>query len=98
MVGLLGPNGAGKTTSFYMIVGLLRADALTFADAHAADWLSMSIEDLQQAPSAWQSLTAPDEIKLPEQRTSPDIDSDIPLQTYSGVSPGRTKSVADVTG
>ena len=25
--GLLGPNGAGKTTSFYMIVGLLRADA-----------------------------------------------------------------------
>ena len=27
VVGLLGPNGAGKTTSFYMIVGLLRADA-----------------------------------------------------------------------
>lgn len=26
IVGLLGPNGAGKTTSFYMIVGLLRAD------------------------------------------------------------------------
>ena len=25
--GLLGPNGAGKTTSFYMIVGLVRADA-----------------------------------------------------------------------
>ncbi|GEK71669.1 MULTISPECIES: LPS export ABC transporter ATP-binding protein [Halomonas] len=27
IVGLLGPNGAGKTTSFYMIVGLVRADA-----------------------------------------------------------------------
>ena len=27
VVGLLGPNGAGKTTSFYMIVGLVRADA-----------------------------------------------------------------------
>ncbi|HEX5805075.1 MAG TPA: LPS export ABC transporter ATP-binding protein [Macromonas sp.] len=27
VVGLLGPNGAGKTTSFYMIVGLIRADA-----------------------------------------------------------------------
>ena len=27
VVGLLGPNGAGKTTSFYMIVGLLPADA-----------------------------------------------------------------------
>jgi lipopolysaccharide export system ATP-binding protein len=27
VVGLLGPNGAGKTTSFYMMVGLLGADA-----------------------------------------------------------------------
>jgi len=26
VVGLLGPNGASKTTSFYMIVGLVRAD------------------------------------------------------------------------
>lgn len=26
IVGLLGPNGAGKTTSFYMVVGLVRAD------------------------------------------------------------------------
>jgi len=27
IVGLLGPNGAGKTTSFYMVVGLVPADA-----------------------------------------------------------------------
>ncbi len=27
VVGLLGPNGAGKTTCFYMIVGIIRADA-----------------------------------------------------------------------
>jgi lipopolysaccharide export system ATP-binding protein len=27
IVGLLGPNGAGKTTSFYMIVGLIKADS-----------------------------------------------------------------------
>ena len=26
VVGLVGPNGAGKTTSFYMIVGLIKAD------------------------------------------------------------------------
>jgi lipopolysaccharide export system ATP-binding protein len=29
IVGLLGPNGAGKTTAFYMIVGLIAADAGT---------------------------------------------------------------------
>lgn len=29
IVGLLGPNGAGKTTSFYMIAGLIPADAGT---------------------------------------------------------------------
>jgi lipopolysaccharide export system ATP-binding protein len=27
VVGLLGPNGAGKTTCFYVITGLIRADA-----------------------------------------------------------------------
>ncbi|GAA0713608.1 LPS export ABC transporter ATP-binding protein [Dokdonella soli] len=29
IVGLLGPNGAGKTTCFYMVVGLIAADAGT---------------------------------------------------------------------
>ncbi|HEX5819364.1 MAG TPA: ATP-binding cassette domain-containing protein, partial [Gemmatimonadales bacterium] len=29
IVGLLGPNGAGKTTTFYLLVGLIRADAGT---------------------------------------------------------------------
>lgn len=27
IIGLLGPNGAGKTTSFYMIIGLVKADS-----------------------------------------------------------------------
>ena len=27
IVGLLGPNGAGKTTTFYMVVGVIKADA-----------------------------------------------------------------------
>ncbi|GAB3192498.1 LPS export ABC transporter ATP-binding protein [Hydrogenophaga aquatica] len=40
VVGLLGPNGAGKTTSFYMIVGLVRAD-----DGHIT-LDGQSIEDL----------------------------------------------------
>jgi lipopolysaccharide export system ATP-binding protein len=34
IVGLLGPNGAGKTTTFYMIVGLIKADA---GDIHLDD-------------------------------------------------------------
>ena len=41
VVGLLGPNGAGKTTTFYMIVGLVRADAGTIA---------LDAEDLSQLP------------------------------------------------
>lgn len=31
VVGLLGPNGAGKTTTFYMVVGLVGADAGTIS-------------------------------------------------------------------
>ncbi|MDN6179543.1 MAG: LPS export ABC transporter ATP-binding protein [Halomonas subglaciescola] len=41
IVGLLGPNGAGKTTSFYMIVGLVKADA-----GH----VSIDNHDLSRAP------------------------------------------------
>jgi lipopolysaccharide export system ATP-binding protein len=41
IVGLLGPNGAGKTTTFYMIVGLIKADAGS---------ISIDGEDLTGAP------------------------------------------------
>ncbi|WP_017430651.1 LPS export ABC transporter ATP-binding protein [Vreelandella jeotgali] len=41
IVGLLGPNGAGKTTSFYMIVGLVKADG-----GH----ISIDDQDLSRAP------------------------------------------------
>ena len=58
----------------------MRAEALVFAAAHAADWLSMSLEDLQQAPSAWEGMSAHEEIRLPEPRNSPEIDSDTQVQ------------------
>ncbi|MFM1895370.1 MAG: hypothetical protein RLZZ385_444 [Pseudomonadota bacterium] len=41
IVGLLGPNGAGKTTCFYMIVGLIGADAGS---------VSINDKDLTQRP------------------------------------------------
>ena len=41
VVGLLGPNGAGKTTSFYMMVGLVKADE---------GKISLSGEDLTEFP------------------------------------------------
>ncbi len=41
IVGLLGPNGAGKTTCFYMIVGLVAADAGS---------ISMDSEDVTALP------------------------------------------------
>jgi hypothetical protein len=57
----------------------LRLDALEFADANSGDWLSMSIENLQQLPTAWQALTAHDEIVLPAPRGS-EVESDDQVQ------------------
>lgn len=65
VVGLLGPNGAGKTTSFYMIVGLVGADAgrilldgqdVTLAPMHARARRGLSY--LAQEPSVFRKLTA----------------------------------------
>lgn len=41
VVGLLGPNGAGKTTSFYMMVGLVKADN---------GFISLNGEDVTKLP------------------------------------------------
>lgn len=63
-VGLLGPNGAGKTTVFYMITGLVPADAgAIFIDGHDATHLPMyrrarlGIGYLPQEASIFRGLT-----------------------------------------
>ncbi len=69
IVGLLGPNGAGKTTTFYMIVGLLRADAgqitldgrtLTNAPMHVR--ARAGIGYLPQEASVFRKLSTEDNI------------------------------------
>ncbi|HJT97659.1 MAG TPA: ATP-binding cassette domain-containing protein, partial [Rhodanobacteraceae bacterium] len=69
IVGLLGPNGAGKTTCFYMVVGLIAADAGTIrideADVtelpmHARARLGVGY--LPQEPSVFRRLSVADNI------------------------------------
>ncbi|MDA3914037.1 LPS export ABC transporter ATP-binding protein [Oleiagrimonas sp.] len=69
VVGLLGPNGAGKTTCFYMVVGLIPADAGSIRlDKHDITGLPMherarrGIGYLPQEPSVFRSLTVADNI------------------------------------
>ena len=70
IVGLLGPNGAGKTTCFYMVVGLLKADAgsifiddreLTDEPVHAR--ARAGIGYLPQEASVFRSLNVEDNLK-----------------------------------
>jgi lipopolysaccharide export system ATP-binding protein len=69
IVGLLGPNGAGKTTSFYMIIGLIKADAgqvlLDDADISQApmhERARKGIGYLPQEPSIFRKLSVADNI------------------------------------
>ena len=70
VVGLLGPNGAGKTTSFYMIVGLVRADGgqilidgqdVTRAPMHKRSRLGLSY--LPQEASVFRKLSVADNVR-----------------------------------
>jgi lipopolysaccharide export system ATP-binding protein len=70
VVGLLGPNGAGKTTCFYMIVGLIRADAgrihldgaeLTHMAMHRRARLGISY--LPQENSVFRRLTVEENVQ-----------------------------------
>ncbi len=80
IVGLLGPNGAGKTTSFYMIIGLIAADAgqvllddtdLTRAPMHQR--ARAGIGYLPQEASVFRKLTVADNI-LAILETRPELD------------------------
>lgn len=76
IVGLLGPNGAGKTTSFYMIVGLVKANA---GDIFLEDQLitkepmykraQMGVGYLPQEASVFRKLSVEDNIKAVLQLT-----------------------------
>jgi len=69
IVGLLGPNGAGKTTSFYMMVGLIKADeGRIFLDDKELTKLPMfkraqyGIGYLPQEASVFRNLTVEENI------------------------------------
>jgi len=70
VVGLLGPNGAGKTTSFYLIVGLIRADAgAILLDGQRIDSLpihrraQMGLGYLPQEASIFRKLTVAENVR-----------------------------------
>ena len=71
VVGLLGPNGAGKTTCFYMIVGLVPADAgrivLDGRDITAEPMYvraKLGLGYLPQEPSVFRKLSVADNLRL----------------------------------
>ncbi|MFT3792594.1 MAG: LPS export ABC transporter ATP-binding protein [Rudaea sp.] len=69
IVGLLGPNGAGKTTTFYMVVGLVGADAGRITlDEHDITAMPMHVRArlgvgyLPQEPSVFRRLTVEENV------------------------------------
>lgn len=79
VVGLLGPNGAGKTTCFYMISGLIPADAGTIeVDGYDVTRLPMyrrarlGIGYLPQEASIFRGLTAEENIRATAELVEPD--------------------------
>jgi lipopolysaccharide export system ATP-binding protein len=70
IVGLLGPNGAGKTTCFYMVVGLVGADAgtITLGDENVTSHpmhrrARLGLSYLPQEASVFRKLTVEENIR-----------------------------------
>jgi lipopolysaccharide export system ATP-binding protein len=70
IVGLLGPNGAGKTTTFYLLVGLIRADAgrVTLDAQDVTRWpmyrrARHGIGYLAQEPSVFRRMTVEENVR-----------------------------------
>ena len=82
VVGLLGPNGAGKTTCFYMIVGLVPADAgrivldgTDITDRPMYARAQLGVGYLPQEPSVFRKLSVADNIRLVLE-LRPDLDDE----------------------
>jgi len=91
VVGLLGPNGAGKTTCFYMIVGLVPADAGQIElDGRDITTEPMYVRArrgvgyLPQEPSVFRRLSVADNLRLVLE-LRPDLDG-----------PGRERELASL--
>jgi lipopolysaccharide export system ATP-binding protein len=70
VVGLLGPNGAGKTTSFYMMVGLIKADegeilldSLDITQYPMHQRARLGVGYLPQEPSVFRKLSVADNLR-----------------------------------
>lgn len=89
VVGLLGPNGAGKTTSFYMLAGLIKADAgeimlddqvITHFPMHVR--AKLGIGYLPQEPSVFRKLSVADNLRAV-------------LQIRADIKPRRVEGIID---
>jgi lipopolysaccharide export system ATP-binding protein len=89
IVGLLGPNGAGKTTSFYILVGLIKADGgKIFLDGQDITHFPMHIRArmgigyLPQEPSVFRKLSVADNLRAV-------------LQIRTDLSPGQMELIIE---
>jgi lipopolysaccharide export system ATP-binding protein len=106
VVGLLGPNGAGKTTCFYMVVGLIEADAgtikldkqdITGMPMHSR--AKLGIGYLPQEASIFRGLNVEDNIRavlevVETDRRRREADLDALLEEFEITRHRKTPSIA----